>query len=153
MGKKNYSLNFDGFLDYAYDISNKLGDEVLLQATIEALDKSRQVMNIEIGKAMKNSQFNFTKGDGYSTGKARESLIEVSKMPIQVDGTQVTAYAGIDLSQAPEVLILAIKGTPHHARDKNLYNAINCKGKYRKEIDKLQEATFNRYLKEALKDG
>lgn len=149
---KGFSLDFEGFLDLAEDISN-ISDALLLEATKTALDESRKTINIEVGAAMKASKFSFKKGENYSQGDARASLIEVSNMPIEVNGTEVVAYAGVDLAKAPEALILAVQGTPHQAADKKLYNAIKVKGKIRKKIDQIQSDNFNAVLKEALKGG
>ena len=146
---KGFSLDFKGFLDFAEDISN-LGDDVLLDATVKALDESRKLTNIEIGAAMKASKYSFKKGEKYSQGDARASLIEVSNMPTEVNGTEVIAYAGVDLSKAPEVAIL-MHGTPHLAKDKKIYNAVKVKGSFRKKIDQLQKDIFNNALEEALK--
>ena len=148
---KGFSLDFNGFLDLAEDISN-ISDEVLLEATVKALDESRKVVNIEVGKAMKESRYSFNKGEKYSQGDARESLIEVSNIPVEVNGTTVTAYAGVDLEKAPEVLMLA-SGTPHLSKDTKLYNAIKVKGNVKKTIDKIQEDIFTETLKEALHNG
>ena len=145
---KGFSLDFNGFLDLAEDISN-ISNETLLEATAKALDESRKLVNIEIGKAMKASPYSFKKGEKYSQGHARESLIEIAEKPIEISGTEVTAYAGFNLENAPEVLALAY-GTPNLAKDTKLYNAIKVKGKVKKQVDQLQEAIFNEALKEAL---
>lgn len=149
---KGFSLDFNGFLDLAEDISN-ISDDLLLDATVKALDESRKIVNIEVGKAMKNSKFSFKKGEKYSQGDARASLIEVAEMPVEVNGTEVVAYAGIDLEKAPEALILAVAGSPHESADKKLYNAIKVKGSVRKQIDQVQKGIFNGVLEEALKNG
>ncbi len=141
MAKNSFSLDFKGFLDLAYDISEQYGDEKLLDATAKALDESRKFVNIKVGQAMKESPYSFKAGEGYSQGDARKSLIKVSEMPVEVTGTVVTAVAGVDLSEAPEAFILA-KGTPHLSADKNLYNALKCKGKVRKSVDKIQADWF-----------
>lgn len=146
---KGFGLDFNGFLDLAEDISN-ISNELLLETATKALEASRDLVNIEIGKAMKNSKFSFKKGEKYSQGNARESLKEIDKRPVEVSGTTVTAYAGVDLSQAPEVLILAVHGTPNEAKDAKLYQAIAVKGKVRTQVNELQEAIFNEALKEAL---
>lgn len=148
---RGFSLNFDGFLDLAEDISN-LSNDVLAQAAVTAVEESRKSVNIAIGKAMRESKYNFEAGQGYSQGTARESLIEISQKPTEVNGTVIEAVAGVDLSKAPEVIILA-SGTPHLAKDTKLYNAIKVKGKVRKEIDALQERIFNAALEEALNNG
>lgn len=145
---KGFSLDFNGFLDLAESIS-EIDNEVLLEATATALEKTKNLVNIEIGKAMKASKYSFKKGERYSQGHARQSLIEVDKRPVEINGTEVTAYAGFNLEQAPEVLALAY-GTPHLAKDKKLYNAIKVKGKVKKEVDRIQEAIFNEALKEVL---
>lgn len=145
---KGFSLDFNGFLDLAEDISN-IDNNLLLEVTVKALEESRNLVNIEIGKAMKASKYSFKKGEKYSQGHARESLIETAETPIKIDGTEVTAFAGFNLEDAPEVLALAY-GTPHLAKDTKLYNAIKVKGKVKKDVNKLQEAIFNEALKEAL---
>lgn len=145
---KGFSLDFKGFLDLAEDISN-IDNDLLLEATVKALDATREIVDIEVGKAMKASQYSFKKGEKYSQGKARESLIAVDQMPVEVNGTEVTAYAGFDLKIAPEVLPIAY-GTPNMAKDTQLYNAIKVKGKVKKHIDQVQEQIFNEALKEAL---
>ena len=147
---KGFSLDFKGFLDLAEDISN-IDNNLLLEATVKALEASRDIANIEIGKAMKDSKYSFTKGENYSQGAARQSLIEVDQMPTEINGTEVTVYAGVDLEKAPEVLILAIKGTPNVGADKKLSNAIKVKGRVKKQIDQVQGQIFNEALKEALK--
>jgi hypothetical protein len=148
---KGFSIDFNGFLDLAEDISS-ISNETLLGATVKALDESRKIVNIAVGSAMKESQYNFKKGEGYSQGDARASLIEVSQMPVEVSGTVVTAYAGVDLEKAPEVLMLA-SGTPHLAKDKKLYNAIKVKGKVKEEVNEVQKDIFTEALKEALGNG
>lgn len=145
---KGFSLDFNGFLDLAEDISN-ISNETLLEATAKALDESRKLVNIEIGKAMKASKYSFKKGEKYSQGHARKSLIEVAETPIEVSGTEATAFAGFNLENAPEVLALAY-GTPHLAKDTKLYNAIKVKGRVKKQVNELQERIFNEALKEAL---
>ena len=148
---KGFSLDFTGFLDLAESIS-EVSNETLLEATVKALDESRKLVNIEAGKAMKDSKYSYNKGEKYSQGRARKSLVAVDKMPIEINGTEVTAYAGFDLADSPEVLPLAY-GTPHLAKDTKLYNAIKVKGKVKKEVDKLQKAIFTEALKEALDNG
>lgn len=144
---KGFSLDFDGFLDLAEDIDEKWSgsENALIPVVKWALDETKNYVNVEIGKALKDSKYNFTAGVGYSQGKARESLIEVSQMPLEVVGNVVTAYAGFDLSKAPEVLILAY-GTPHLAKDKKLYNAIKVKGKVKKQVEQIQKHIFNEGL-------
>ena len=146
---KGFGVDFNGFLDLAESIS-EIGNETLLEATVKALDESRKLVNIEIGKAMKASKFSFKKGEKYSQGNARKSLIEVAEKPTEINGTEVTAYAGFDLEKAPEALILSVYGTPNESKDTKLYNAIAVKGAVKKEVNKLQEAIFNEALKEAL---
>lgn len=142
---KGFSLDFKGFLDLAEDISKQYGDEALLQATEKALDETRKYVNSEMKKAMDSSKYSFDKGVSFSQGAARKSLAKVEAMPIETNGTVVTAYAGVDLEEAPEVLMLAY-GTPHLAKDKNLYNAIKVKGKVKNEVDKIQAEVFRKAL-------
>ena len=145
---KGFSVDFNGFLDLAESIS-EVSNETLLDATTKALEATRDLVNIEIGKAMKASRYSFKKGEKYSQGHARKALIETQDKPVEISGTEVTAYAGFDLTIAPEVLPLAY-GTPHLAKDTKLYNAIKVKGRLKKEVDQLQERIFTEALKEAL---
>ena len=140
---KGFGLDFKGFLDLAEEISEKYSDEMLLYAAEQALDATRKYVNGEINKAMQNSPFNFTEGEGYSQGKAMDSFNEVSDMPTEVSGTTVTAYAGFDLEKAPEALILAAYGAPHRGNDTKLHNAIKVKGKVKKEVQNIQKKVFD----------
>jgi len=146
MAKNKFSLNFEGFLDYAREL-DELGENLLKEATIEALERSREEINICIGRAMKESPYSFQKGVKRSFGDARKSLIEVSQMETEVVGNVVTAYAGVDLKKAPEVSLLA-NGTPHLRADTNLKNAIKVKGKYRKIINNIQFRIFTDKIKQ-----
>lgn len=150
MARKGFSLDFDDFLEVAEELSN-ISDDLLLKTAVDAVEASRNYINEKVGQALKQSEYNFRKGEGYSQGDARASLIEVSKMPVEVQGTEVIAYAGIDLENAPEALILAVKGAPNRSPDKNLYNALKVKGKVRKQVDRIQEKIFSEALKGALK--
>ena len=138
---KGFSLDFKGFLDLAEDIDEKYSTNYL-QAVVEwALDETRNYVNKEIERALDNSKYNFEAGKGYSTGAARASLEEVKNLPIEVEGTVVTAYAGFDLAKAPETIMLAY-GTPHLVKDKKLYNALKVKGSVKKAVDKKQKEIF-----------
>lgn len=152
MAKKKFSLDFKGFLDIAEEI-DKLGEGVLMEATIKALDESRKYVNIEVGKAMKKSKYSFSNGIKYSQGRARKSLIEVSKLPVEVIGTVVKAYAGVDMKEAPEVVILAVEGAPHEKPDLQLRHAIKVKGAIRKNVDIIQTKVFNEALRKGLNNG
>lgn len=152
MAKKKYSLNFDGFLTLAEQLDN-LGEGLLMEATIKALDESRKYVNVEVGKAMKSSKYSFKEGIKYSQGSARKSLIEVSQLPVEVVGTVVKAYAGVDASEAPEVVILAVEGAPNNKPDLKLRHAIKCKGKIRKEVDRIQKAVFTEAIRKGLNNN
>ena len=143
---KGFSLNFDGFLDLAEEIDELTDTDYLLKVAEQTLEKTKEYVNKEIFLAMNSSSFNFTKGEGYSQGKAIESFNEVAKMPTEVNGTTVTAYAGFDLDKAPEALILATYGAPHRAYDTKLQNAIKVKGKVKKEVERLQKEAFTNAL-------
>lgn len=156
MAKNKFSLNFDGFLDYANQLE-KLGDQYLKQATENAMTKSKEYANEQIINAMSKSPYQFSQGrEGSSgrkaTGKAKKSVVEVSQKPVEWDGTICTAYVGADLKIAPETLILAL-GTPHIKADTNLKNALKVKGKYRKEMSLIQQQEFLKVIKEASENG
>lgn len=148
MAKKGFSLDFDGFLDLAKDISN-MGDAYLQQAVDNAFAKSKEYINAEVESAMDSSRYNFEAGKGYSQGKAKASLSKVEQKPVEWNGTVATAYIGVDLKDAPEMLFI-IHGTPHMAKDKNLYNAIKVKGKHKKKVEEIQKEEFNKVIEEAL---
>ena len=156
MAKNNFSLNFDGFLDYAKQL-DELGTEYLVKATENALTKSKEYANQQILNAMKTSPYQFSQGrEGKSgrkaTGKAKKSVVEVSQKPVEWEGSICTAYVGANLKDAPEELILAL-GTPHIKGDTNLKNAIKVKGKYRKEMSLIQQQEFLKVIKEASENG
>lgn len=150
MGKNNFSLNFDGFLDYAKQL-DEMGQSYLKQATENALVKSKDYANEQIINAMNSSRFNFS-GSGRSTGKAKASVEQVQSKPIEWNGTIAKAYIGADLKVAPETIILAL-GTPHIKGDTNLKNALKVKGKYRKEMSLIQQQEFFKVIEEANKNG
>lgn len=163
MAKNNFGLNFDGFLDYAEQI-DKLGEGLLKKATENALTKSKDYANNSILEAMEKSPYEFThnqqsnkgvggiaSGEGKNrraTGKAIKSVKNIMEKPVEWNGNTAIAYVGADLKEAPELLILAL-GTPHLQGDRNLNNAIKVKGKYRKEVSKIQQEEFMKVLREA----
>lgn len=143
-----FGIDFNGFLDLAEEINEKYSDQWLLYAAEQALEKTREYVNGEIAKIVLvggGSQWSFDKGIAYSQGDARESFNKVSQMPVEVHGTEVVAYAGFDLEDAPEVLLI-IYGTPHKAADKKLYNAVKVKGKVKKEVERIQKKVFETVL-------
>lgn len=149
---KGFSLDFKSFLDFAEEIDKKYGEEMLLYAAEQAIEQTKEYVNSEVNNAMQNSAYSFTAGVDYSQGTAMESLTEVSKMPTEVNGTVVTAYAGVDLEKAPEALMLAL-GTPHLAKDTKLYNAIKVKGKVKKEVEQIQKKVFATVLNGGTTNG
>ena len=147
---KGFSLNFDGFLDLAKGIG-ELGGDHLKQAVDNAFTASKDFVNGEIEKAMNESKYHFD-GTGYSKGKAKKSLNEVKQKPVEWNGNTATAYIGVDLADAPEMVFI-IHGTPHMAKDKKLYNAVKVKGKIKKEVEEIQKNEFNKVIEEALQNG
>lgn len=167
MAKKKFAVDFDGFLELAEQIDN-MGEGYLKKATENALIKSKEYANKTIIEAMEKSPYAFNqnqqsnKGVGglakgntgknrRATGKAKKSVNQISEKPVEWVGNEAVAYVGADLEEAPEVLILAL-GTPHIKGDKNLNNALKVKGKYRKEMSKIQQEEFMKVLEEAQND-
>lgn len=150
MAKNNFSLNFDGFIDYAKQIG-ELGDDALKLAVDNAFSKSKEYVNDEVKKAMGASKYNFD-GAGYSKGKAKKSLEEISEIPVEWTGTTAKAYIGVSLKDALEVAFI-MYGTPHMAKDKQLYNAIKVKGKVKQKVEEIQKEEFNKVIEEALRNG
>lgn len=144
---KGFSLNFDGFLDYAREV-DELGEGLLKEAVNNALVKSKDYVNEEISKAMNASKYHFD-GASYSKGKARKSLKKVAALPVEWNGTTAKAYIGPDLSEAIEFQFI-IYGSPHTPKDNKLYNAAKVKGNIRKQVDEIQKEEFNKVIKEAL---
>ncbi len=145
MSKNKSKIDLSHWEEYMEEISETYGDDKLLEAGTEVVEESRKFLNVEIGKALKESKFHFKKGEGGSQGKTRESLIKVSQMPTEVVGKKVVGYAGIDYKEAPEGLILAITGSPSGAKDTQLSNAIRVKGKTKNHLLKLQGDIFTKY--------
>lgn len=146
---KGFSLNFDGFLDYARDLSN-LGEETLKQAVDDAFTQSKDYVSTEIAKAMENSQYNFD-GTGYSKGKSKKSLNEIMQKPVEWSGNVAKAYIGVNLTDAPG-MIFVMNGTPHMRKDNKLFNALKVKGNIKKEVEEIQKNAFANVLGEALND-
>lgn len=151
MAKSNFSLNFDGFLDFTREI-DALGEGYLQKAVENAFTASKNYINEEVGKAMDASRYNFTEGKGYSKGKSKRSLEEVKQMPVEWNGSVASAYLGVRVRDALEVHFI-IHGAPHTPKDTNLYNAIKVKGKYKKEVEKIQQEEFIKVIEEALSNG
>lgn len=133
-------------------LQNKIADlgyEVVKQATINALTKSKEYANQKVAEAMDSSPYNF-KGVGRSTGNAKNVATEVSKMPVEEVADYIYAYVGVSWNVAPEVTLLAY-GTPHIKADAVLYNAVKVKGDIEKKVLKIQQEEFNKVIKEAMK--
>ena len=151
MAKNNFSLDFDGFLDLAADLDN-LGNGYLKKAVDNAFTASKDYANNAVAEAMSKSRYHFDRGQKYSKGKAKASLNKVSNMPVEWNGSTASAYIGVSLKDALEIQFL-IYGTPHIQADTNLRNAIKVKGKYKKEVSKIQLEEFNKVIEEALNNG
>lgn len=141
---KGFGLDFNGFLDLAEEIDELGKGDALLAVVEDTIRHTKDFVNSECEQALDSSKYSFDKGENYSQGKARASLEKVKQMPVEVNGTEVTGYAGFDLEDAPEVLPLAY-GTPHLAKDKKLYNAIKVKGGVKKKVEKLQSDIFKSF--------
>ena len=151
MPKTNFSLNFDGFLDLAREL-DELGNGYLKKAVDNAFTASKDYVNNAVDEAMSKSRYHFERGQGYSRGKAGLSLAFVRDMPVEWQGTTATAFIGVSLRDALEMQFI-IYGTPHMQADTNLRNAIKVKGKYKKEVSKIQLEEFNKVIEEALNNG
>lgn len=145
---KGFSLDFNGFLDLAREV-DELGEGYLQEAVERAFTASKDYVNNEIESAMNASKYHFD-GTGYSKGKAKASLNEIGKQPVKWNGTTASAYIGVDLSEAPEVLFI-IHGTPHMAKDTKLYNAVKVKGNIKKEVERIQAEEFSKVIGEGIK--
>lgn len=145
---KGFSLDFNGFLDLAREV-DELGEGYLQEAVDRAFTASKDYVNEEIESAMNASKYNFD-GTGYSKGKAKASLSKVEQLPVEWNGSTASAYVGVDLSEAPEMLFI-IHGTPHMAKDTKLYNAVKVKGKIKKEVERIQAEEFYKVIAEGIK--
>ena len=146
-GKRSSRIDFSGFMDLAKDIDN-ISEKYLRKAVENALVKTKDYLNNETLKAMDSSKFDF-KDDGESI----KSLFEIEDMPIEWNGYICKAFVGVDLSKAPQTLILAVVGSPKQSADRNIYNALKGKGKHKKVVMKIQEEEFYKVLQEGLLDG
>lgn len=145
--KRTTRIDFQGFLDYAREL-DQINEKYLRKAVENAMQKAKDYLNNETLKAMDSSKFNF-KADGDSI----KSLFEIEDMPVEWDGYVCKAFVGVDLSKAPQTLILAIKGSPKQAADRKIYNAMKGKGKQKKQLEKIQEEEFYKVIWEGLLDG
>lgn len=147
MANSGFSLDFKGFLDLAEQIS-EVSEDLLRVAVENAFAASKEYVNAEVAKAMTASKYNFD-GTGYSTGAAKASLQNVSAKPVEWSGTTASAYIGVDLQDALEMVFI-MYGSPHTPKDKNIYNAIKVKGKHKKRVEEIQREEFNKVLGGAL---
>jgi hypothetical protein len=149
MARQKFSLNFDGFLEYANKV-DQLGKGYLKTATENALTKSKDYINSAISQAMDASPYHFNREPGSrSKGTAKKSLKETASLPVEWEGSVAYAYIGADLKVAPEEIILAM-GSPHIRADVNLRKAIKAKGKYGKESARIQQEEFAKVIEEGL---
>lgn len=148
MAKGKWGIDKDALTQMQMKIAD-LGYEVVKQATINALTKSKEYANQKVAEAMESSPYNF-KGVGRSTGRAKAASEEVAKMPVEVVADFVYAYVGVSWNVAPEVTYLAY-GTPHIQADAVLFNAVKVKGDIEKQVLKIQQEEFNKVIKEAMK--
>lgn len=147
--KKNFSLDFGGFLDFAGQIEELGGSTALKKATENAIKKSAQIANINVGKVLANSKYSFKQGVKGSKGRAEKSLAEIGRQPVVWEGTVIKAPVGVDLEDAYEVMIL-IMGTPHIKPDTKLKQAIKVKGRYKRDVQRIQQSEFLKVLQEVL---
>lgn len=149
MARKKFSLDFSDFLLLAERVSEAGGEAALRKATENALEKSKEIANAEVARAMEKSRYSFTAGVKGSKGRAVKSAAGVAADPVEWEGTTAKANIGVDLSEAPEVAIL-MYGSPHIKPDTQLRNAIKVKGKVRKKVDEAQALEFNAVMREVM---
>lgn len=148
MAKQGFTIDFKGFNELAQQLG-EIGDETLKKAVDNAFTASKDYVNSEVANAMNKSPYHFDRGQGYSLGRAKASLENVKQMPVEWAGNTASAYIGVRMRDALEVVFL-IYGTPHLQADTNLLNAIKVKGKIAKEVSRIQQEEFNKVLMEAL---
>ena len=139
----NFSLDFDGFLDYASKVSELGGSDLLKKATENALKATDEYLTPEIEKAMRSSPYNFDR-----TGKTAGTLDK--NYNVEWSGTVAKAKVGFKISEGGLASIFLAYGTPHIKPDVKLKNALKGKGKYTKEIAEIQKAEFNKVISEGL---
>lgn len=148
MASKGFSLNFDGFLDFAREV-DELGEGYLQKAVDNAFTATKDYAHAEIKKAIASSKYHFDKGQGYSQGKIKKSLAVVEQMPVEWKNGVAYARIGVRVRDALEIIFL-IHGSPHTPKDKNLFNAVKVKGKHQKAVEEIQQAEFKKVIEEAL---
>lgn len=144
--KKAYSMNFED-MDVLGDEITKLGDIEILSKAIEAgLKESKKIFELELSYAIKQSPYNFEAGKGHSIGKTKEAIKNAAKQEIEWDGDVAQIGAGANMRIAPELIILARKGTPKQAPDKNIANVLSLKGRVGLAVDKVQKDAITEAL-------
>lgn len=136
---KNFALDFSGFLDLAERISEAGGDDALKKATENALKATDEYLTAEIEKAMRSSPHNFER-----TGKTAGSLDK--NYDVEWTGTVAKAKVGFKISEGGLPSIFLAYGTPHIDPDTKLKNAMKGTGSYKKEIEEIQKAEFNKVM-------
>lgn len=140
---KNFSLDFGGFLDFARKVGELGGNELLKQATENALKATDEYLTPEIEKAMQASPHNFDR-----TGKTAGTLDK--NYNVEWAGTVATAKVGFKISEGGLPSIFLAYGTPHIKPDVKLKNAMKGTGKHKKEIAAIQKAEFEKVISEGL---
>lgn len=140
---KNFSLDFDGFLDYASKVGELGGNELLKQATENALKATDEYLTPEIEKAMRSSPHNFER-----TGKTAGTLDR--NYDVEWTGTVAKSKVGFKISEGGLPSIFLAYGTPHIKPDVKLKNAMKGTGAHKKVIAEIQKAEFNKVISEAL---
>jgi hypothetical protein len=147
MARQGIEVDFDGIYDLEKQLK-ALGEDVLKEAVVNALTKTKDFVNDEIQKAMDASQYNFS-GEGYSKLKTQKGLDKVEQMEVEINGTTAVAYAGVSFNEAPELWFIA-HGAPTTPKDPKIYNAVRVKGKVAQKVAEIQREEFNKVLEAAL---
>lgn len=140
---KNFALDFGGFLDYARQIDELGGSDLLKKATENALKATDEYLTPEIEKAMQASPHNFKR-----TGKTAGTLDK--NYDVEWTGRVAKVKVGFKISEGGLASIFLAYGTPHIKPDVNLRKALRGEGKYKKQIAEIQKAEFNKIISEGL---
>lgn len=143
MPKNKISIDFKGFETVKKQL-DQLGGDATKRAVDEALKASQQIVAEKVSAAMTPHNY---------TGKTKKSIVK--NAPVEWTGDEAAVGVGFDIvgGGLPSIFLMygtTLHGQPHIEPDRNLYEAVYG-ANTRKEIQKVQEAAFDKVLNEVIR--
>ena len=134
--RNRLTLQFSGFAEYAERLDELGGN--LKEVTEKALKESHAYVTPKLVAAMAAHR---------RSGDTEKSIVWDS--PVEWEGSTAGIKVGFDLKNGGMPSILLMYGTPRHAPDADLYNAIYG-NKAKREVGKLQKEIFAEEIRKCM---